>query len=41
MFPPDNYSKNIKLTKIIVKAQLNPIIRILIKIMDLFIIIVQ
>ena len=35
------YSKNKKLTIIIVKAQINPIIRILIKTMDLFIIIVQ
>ena len=35
------YSKNTKLTIIIVKAQINPIIRILIKTMDLFIIIVQ
>ena len=35
------YLKNTKLTKIIVKAQINPIIRILIKTMDLFIIIVQ
>ena len=35
------YSKNTKLTIIIVKAQINPIIRILIKTIDLFIIIIQ
>ena len=35
------YSKNKKLTKIIIKAQINPITRILIKTIDLFIIIVQ
>jgi len=31
MLPLDNYSKNTKLTKIIVKAQINPIIRIKLK----------
>ena len=35
------YPKNTKLPKIIVKAQINPIIRILIKTTNLFIIIVQ
>jgi len=41
MFLQIIYSKNTKLTKITVKAQINPITRILIKTMDLFIIIVQ
>ena len=35
------YPQNTKLPKIIVKAQINPIIRILIKTTNLFIIIVQ